>query len=123
MASFQLTKKAVSDLASIWNYTVDEWLEQQAEKYYNLILDTCESILENPKIGKFTRNYKRPARPPNEYAHHLLSSTSCSTDRNNENSTCSNGPKKEIKKIECPTIAIANKGLVASNNVPDIEEP
>ena len=52
MARIQLTKKAVTDLASIWNYTVDEWSEQQAEKYYNLILDTCESISENPKIGK-----------------------------------------------------------------------
>ena len=52
MARFQLTKKAVSDLAGIWEYTVDEWSEQQAERYYNLILDTCESISENPTIGK-----------------------------------------------------------------------
>lgn len=52
MVSFQLTKKAVSDLASIWKYTLDEWSEQQAEKYYNLLLDTCESISANPKLGK-----------------------------------------------------------------------
>jgi toxin ParE1/3/4 len=52
MAGFQLTKQAVSDLTTIWNYTVMEWSESQAEKYYNLLLDTCASISENPKLGK-----------------------------------------------------------------------
>lgn len=52
MGRFHITKKAVDDLVSIWNYTIKEWSEEQAEKYYNLLLDTCENISENPKIGK-----------------------------------------------------------------------
>lgn len=52
MPNYQLTKKAVSDLASIWRYTTKEWSEQQAEKYYDLILDSCDRISQNPRIGK-----------------------------------------------------------------------
>ena len=35
MAKFHLTNKAVEDLAQIWNYTYDEWSENQADRYYN----------------------------------------------------------------------------------------
>lgn len=56
MPRFLLIKKAVVDLASIWNYTLHAWSEEQAEKYYHLLLDTCERIAENPNIGKSYEN-------------------------------------------------------------------
>ncbi len=31
MAKYQLTNKAVEDLTNIWEYTVDTWLERQAD--------------------------------------------------------------------------------------------
>lgn len=34
MAKFYLTNLAVKDLADIWNYTFDNWSEQQADYYY-----------------------------------------------------------------------------------------
>lgn len=52
MAKFHLTNKAVEDLAQIWNYTYDEWSENQADKYYSLLLDSCQEIAENPSKGK-----------------------------------------------------------------------
>ncbi len=52
MAKFHLTNKAVEDLAQIWNYTYDKWSENQADKYYNLLLDSCQEIAENPNRGK-----------------------------------------------------------------------
>ena len=52
MAKFHLTNKAVEDLAQIWNYTYNEWSENQADKYYNLLLDSCQEIAENPNRGK-----------------------------------------------------------------------
>lgn len=55
MASYQLTNKAVEDLTSIWEYTVDKWSEQQADRYYNLLLSSCQDIADNPELGK---NYK-----------------------------------------------------------------
>ncbi len=52
MAKYLFTNKALDDLIDIWDYTVDEWSESQAQKYYNLILDSCADIAENPKLGK-----------------------------------------------------------------------
>jgi toxin ParE1/3/4 len=54
MATYQLTNKAVGDLASIWDYTFDNWSEQQADRYYALLLDGCQDIANNPDVG---RNY------------------------------------------------------------------
>ena len=52
MAKYHLTNKAVEDLADIWNYTFDEWSENQADKYYLLLLDSCQEVAENPNLGK-----------------------------------------------------------------------
>jgi toxin ParE1/3/4 len=52
MAKYHLTNKAVEDLANIWNYTYDEWSENQADKYYFLLLSSCQEIAENPNLGK-----------------------------------------------------------------------
>jgi len=50
--SYQLTNKAVDDLAEIWNYTFEKWSEEQADKYYSLLLDSCQAIANNPDLGK-----------------------------------------------------------------------
>ncbi|CAA9201800.1 Toxin ParE1 [Flavobacterium bizetiae] len=52
MAKYHLTNKAVEDLTNIWDYTYDEWSENQADKYYNLLLSSCQEIAENPNLGK-----------------------------------------------------------------------
>ena len=52
MANFHLTNKAVEDLNGIWNYTVNNWSEPQADKYYQMLLNRCQDIADSPKIGK-----------------------------------------------------------------------
>ncbi|MDQ6471825.1 type II toxin-antitoxin system RelE/ParE family toxin [Flavobacterium sp. LHD-80] len=52
MAKYHLTNKAVEDLEDIWNYTFDEWSEKQADKYYLLLLGSCQEVAENPCLGK-----------------------------------------------------------------------
>ncbi|WP_456314443.1 type II toxin-antitoxin system RelE/ParE family toxin [Pseudomonas shirazensis] len=52
MAKYYLTNKAVEDLAEIWNYTFEEWSENQADKYYRLLLDSCQEIADNSNLGK-----------------------------------------------------------------------
>lgn len=52
MNKFQLTNEALEDLSEIWNYTFDNWSENQADKYYDLIINTCKLLAKNPKIGK-----------------------------------------------------------------------
>ena len=52
MASYTLTNKAVLDLSSIWNYTVDTWSEKQTDKYYFLLLETCQDLADGKVSGK-----------------------------------------------------------------------
>ncbi len=52
MSKYKLTNKAVEDLTNIWNYTFDKWSEKQADKYYDMLLENCQIIADDPKIGK-----------------------------------------------------------------------
>ena len=52
MVKYELTNKAVSDLNDIWEYTVEKWSEKQADKYYDVLLDSCRDIANNPNLGK-----------------------------------------------------------------------
>jgi toxin ParE1/3/4 len=50
--SYKLTNKAVDDLTKIWEYTIEEWSEKQADKYYLVLIDSCQKIADNPELGK-----------------------------------------------------------------------
>ena len=50
--NYNISKLAESDLENIWLYTFEEWSLEQADYYYDLIMDEIEYIAENPKIGK-----------------------------------------------------------------------
>ena len=52
MAKYELTNKAVADLNGIWEYTYENWSENQADTYYNMLLDICQTIADNPELGK-----------------------------------------------------------------------
>ncbi len=52
MADYKLTNKAVEDLNDIWEYTVEQWSEEQADRYYILLLDSFQDIANNPDLGK-----------------------------------------------------------------------
>ena len=52
MPKYVLTNKAVKDLKGIWNYTFDIWSENQADKYYDQILNYCDRLSHNPEQGR-----------------------------------------------------------------------
>ena len=52
MAKVVFRKKAVEDLNDIWTYTFNEWSEEQADKYYEILESACLKIGRNPRIGK-----------------------------------------------------------------------
>ena len=52
MASYILTNKAVADLSTIWDYTFEVWSETQADKYYNMLLDSCKDLAYSRVFGK-----------------------------------------------------------------------
>ncbi len=52
MAKYVLTNKAVNDLSDIWNYTYETWSENQADKYYELLVSGFKEVAKKPLIGK-----------------------------------------------------------------------
>ncbi len=52
MAKYFLTNKAVEDLSKIYEYTYKFWSENQADKYYQELIDFCQLISKSPQIGK-----------------------------------------------------------------------
>lgn len=51
MSKARFTNKAVEDLSEIWNYTVDNWSENQADKYYELLISACNELSAKPSLG------------------------------------------------------------------------
>ena len=49
---YQISKQAEIDLENIWLYTFEEWSIEQADYYFDLIMNEIEYISENPKSGK-----------------------------------------------------------------------
>ncbi|MFZ5940891.1 MAG: type II toxin-antitoxin system RelE/ParE family toxin [Bacteroidota bacterium] len=49
---YTISKKANQDIENIWLYTYENWSLEQADRYYNLILDEIEFIAENFESGK-----------------------------------------------------------------------
>lgn len=54
MPKYVLSRRAVSDLGTIWHYTNETWSENQADKYYQLLVEGFEQIIQMPGKG---RNY------------------------------------------------------------------
>lgn len=52
MANYILTNKAVEDLSKIWDYTFEAWSETQADRYYYMLLDSCQELADEKVRGK-----------------------------------------------------------------------
>lgn len=52
MAKVILRQEAIDDLNDIWVYTIGEWSENQADKYYSAIEFACTQIGKNPELGQ-----------------------------------------------------------------------
>lgn len=48
MAKYYISQKAVEDLSSIWEYTLETWSESQADTYYRELINTIRDIAERP---------------------------------------------------------------------------
>ena len=80
MPKYYLTNKAVEDLTSIWNYTFERWSERQADKYYEMLIDNCQEIGNNPKLGKNYNNIT-PTSFGLRTIRHIIFYRKISTDR------------------------------------------
>ena len=59
---YKISVKASKDIEDIWLYTFENWSQEQADRYTNLIFDEIEYLAGNPNSGKdFThirKNYR-----------------------------------------------------------------
>jgi len=49
---YRISFKAQTDLIGIWEFTFENWSIEQADRYYQLIIDKFEEICQKPDIGK-----------------------------------------------------------------------
>jgi toxin ParE1/3/4 len=49
---YKISKEALYDLEKIWLYTIETWSLEQADRYFNLLMDEIEYLTKNPKSGK-----------------------------------------------------------------------
>ena len=59
---YSISEKANQDIENIWLYTFENWSLEQADRYYNLILDEIEFISENFESGKSVDHIKKGYR-------------------------------------------------------------
>lgn len=60
--SYRISEKAVEDLENIWTYTLNKWSIEQADRYYNLIINEIEFIAKNFQTGKSMDHIKNGYR-------------------------------------------------------------
>jgi toxin ParE1/3/4 len=51
MSGYLISSVAAKDLEDIWLYTLENWSKDQADRYFNLIMDEIERIAVNPDSG------------------------------------------------------------------------
>lgn len=49
---FKISQKANDDIENIWLYTFENWSREQADRYFNLIMDEIEYLTKNSESGK-----------------------------------------------------------------------
>ncbi len=47
MSNYIISEKALDDINNIWKYTAKKWSVEQANRYYNLLIDEIEYVANN----------------------------------------------------------------------------
>ena len=62
MSTYIISEKALEDINKIWIYTAENWSVEQANRYYNLIMDEIEYVAENfettKDFGSIRKDYR-----------------------------------------------------------------
>ena len=72
MAKIRLSRKAVSDLDGIWDYTIETWSEDQAVTYYRQIHAAIQSLNSLPDYLVIQYDIINPGLLGHKVGHHIL---------------------------------------------------
>lgn len=67
--TYTISKKASVDLEEIWLFTFENWSREQADRYFNLLLEEIEFITENPESGKSINHIRENYRAAKVKSH------------------------------------------------------
>lgn len=70
-AKYRLSEKALRDLNTIWEFTALNWSHEQADRYYQLIMDEIAYICKYPFSGRPV-NYARGECRVSKIKSHLI---------------------------------------------------
>ncbi len=72
MRKYRISKKALEDIDDIWLYTKANWSVNQANRYYRLIYQEIEYILEDFESGKDIGEIKFGYRQAKVKSHFII---------------------------------------------------
>lgn len=58
MRNYIISEKAIIDLENIWLYTFEKWSAEQANRYYQLLIDEIKYLAEDFERGREVRQIK-----------------------------------------------------------------
>lgn len=67
--NYNISTKARLDLISIWEFTKENWSVQQADRYYQIIVDKFLEISSRPELGKNYDDLRSDYRGVNVKSH------------------------------------------------------
>ncbi len=70
-ATYTISYKAIADLEEIWIFTFKNWSEEQADRYFNSIIEEIEYICKNTESGK-TMNHIKKGYKVSKVKSHLI---------------------------------------------------
>ncbi len=74
---YRISRKAIQDLETIWEYTFKTWSKQQADRYYKLILEEIQFISDNYSTIRSVAHIKKGYRMSKVKSHLIF----CRKDR------------------------------------------
>lgn len=59
---YRISKQAINDLNNIWIFTFQKWSKEQADRYYDLIIEEIKFIADNFSTGKSVEQTRKNYR-------------------------------------------------------------
>jgi toxin ParE1/3/4 len=78
--AYKISNQALFDLEQIWLYTFENWSLEQADRYYNLLINEMEYVGQNPESGKPMNHIKYGYRASKVKSHHIFYKLSSEAD-------------------------------------------
>ena len=72
MGKYSISRKAIADLDSIWDYTIERWSEEQANRYYQQISLSIQCLSNLPDFAVQEYTTIQPGLFGYHVGHHII---------------------------------------------------